>query len=307
MKKVIDINFKNNPELYTDYEACLEFLEDINNSSYDYPSEVTNFHVYTEIKTPKELMVIKSFLATQNLEHTKLTVWSDYDISDNELIQPYKNYVEFRVYDPIEEAKGTPLEDHWYLNLKDPKYYLQSDLARMLLLWKYGGVWADMDIIFLRDFKPILDQEYMYMWGSETDFANQGACATVLAGKPNSDFMNELIIELKETGPTPGTTCWGKDLFAKLYRRFEYNIFPASFFNIEWCINKKHPGHGDEIEKGWFLEKLKDEKYLFLQSFAWHWHNSSKKDYVIAKGSKFDLLEKLTDKKLQQKEINGRY
>ena len=104
--------------------------------------------------------------------------------------------VSFKVYDAEEEAVGTPLENNPKLKMKDSKYYLQSDLARILLLYKYGGIWADMDIIFLRDFKPILDQEYMYMWGSETDFVKEGACATVLSLHKNSQLSLEFLKEL---------------------------------------------------------------------------------------------------------------
>ena len=104
------------------------------------------------------------------------------------MIQPYKEYLDLRVWN-AEEAKGTIIEDEVQkLTSEDGKHYLQSDLLRLLALHKYGGVWVDMDIIFLRDFKPILDQEYMYQWGSETDFANQGACATVLALKRRVSF-----------------------------------------------------------------------------------------------------------------------
>tara|TARA_R110002110_G_scaffold43418_7_gene134881 strand:- start:1733 stop:2308 length:576 start_codon:yes stop_codon:yes gene_type:complete len=185
--------------------------------------------------------------------------------------------------------------------MKDPKYYLQSDLARILLLYKYGGTWVDMDIVLLRDFKPILDQEYMYMWGSETNFAADGACATVLSGKPKSEFMTELINQLMVTPANPGTVCWGKDMFAALYRRYEFNVMPAAFFNIEWCINKKHPGLGDEIERQWFLNPLVDKEHLFLDSFGWHWHNSSKKDFKTVPGSKFDLLESRTNDLLKER------
>ena len=250
-------------------------------------------------------MVVKSYLATQNLDKTEMIIWSDYDISDNSLIQPYKDLVSFKVYDAEEEAVGTPLENSPKLKMKDSKYYLQSDLARILFLYKYGGVWADMDIIFLRDFKPILDQEYMYMWGSETNFAIEGACATVLSGKPKSTFMSELINQLIQTPARPATVCWGKDMFAALYRRYKFNVMPAAFFNIEWCINKKHPGYGDEIERQWFLNPLENKEHLFLDSFGWHWHNSSKKDFEVVSGSKFDLLEKRINKILQKKEIKN--
>ena len=298
---MININFKQNSEYYKDYEACNELLKNLNLEDYDYPDEKVIFHVYSEIKTSKELMAVKSYLATQDLNKTSMIVWSDYDISDNPHIQPYKDLVDFRVYNASEEAVGTPLEGNIKLKMKDPKYYLQSDLARILLLYKYGGIWIDMDIILLRDFKPILDQEYMYMWGSETNFAVDGACATVLSGKKESEFMLQLVEQLLVTPARPGTVCWGKDMFAALYRNYEFNVMPAAFFNIEWCINKKHPGLGDEIERQWFFNKLENKDHMFLDSFGWHWHNSSKKELQIVEGSKFDLLQKRIDELLKDR------
>ena len=109
---MIDISFEKNPQLYTDYEECQKFLKNIKDSEFEYPDEVTLFHVYSEMRTDKELMAIKSYLATQNLEKSKMIVWSDYDISENKLIEPYKNHIVFKVYDPFEEAKGTLLEDN---------------------------------------------------------------------------------------------------------------------------------------------------------------------------------------------------
>jgi hypothetical protein len=164
---MIDISLEKNQELYFDYTKGLRFLSSIKNEDFDYPKEKTNFHVYTEVKTDKELECIKSFLATQNLEKTKLILWSDCDIQDNKLIQPYKDLVELRVYNAEEEAKGTPLENHsvWILNdISDTKHYMKSGILRFLVTYKYGGIWADMDMIFLRDFKPIVDQEWAYMW-----------------------------------------------------------------------------------------------------------------------------------------------
>jgi hypothetical protein len=304
-KRVIDISFETNPELYTDYEECIKFLRDLDDSQFEYPPEETIFHVYSEIKSEKELMVVKSYLATQNLEKTRMIVWSDYDISDNPLIQEYKDMITFNVYDAHEEAKDTLLEDHPYLSLKDEKYYLQSDLARILLLYKYGGVWVDMDIVLLRDFKPILDQEYMYMWGSETDFKNQGTCATVLSLHKESMFADKLLRQLMFTNPVPNTECWGKTMFADIYKFFKFNVFPATFFNVEWCINSKHPSFGDHIESQWFTKELENKEHLFLECFAWHWHNSSKKGDPVATGSKFDLLQKFVSKALRERGIKG--
>lgn len=301
---MINISFEKNPELYIDYEKCIEFLKKIKNEDYEYPDEITIFHVYSEIKSLKELMVIKSYLATQDLEKTKMIVWSDYDISENPLIQNYKELIDFRVYNAEKEARETVLENEKILYLRDSKYYLQSDLARILLLYKYGGIWVDMDVILLRDFKPILQQEYMYMWGSETDFINKGACATVLSLKKESIFSQILMKQLLFTEPIPDTECWGKTMFASIYKFHKYNIFPASFFNIEWCINFKYKGLGDLIESQWFFKKLENHDHLFLDSFAWHWHNSSKKSFEIIDGSKFSLLQKIIDSKLLERKIN---
>tara|TARA_Y100001973_G_scaffold102326_1_gene167149 strand:- start:4621 stop:5529 length:909 start_codon:yes stop_codon:yes gene_type:complete len=298
---MIDISFEKNPELYKDYEECLKFLKEIKDENYEYPSEKVKFHIYSEIKNEKELLCVQSYLATQNLQKTELIIWSDYNIEDNELIQPYKDFITLKVYDPVVEAEDTLLENNPKLLLRDAKYYLQSDLARILLLHKYGGVWVDMDVVFLRDFKPILDQEYMYMWGSETDFERNGACATVLAMHKNSDFSHEMVRQLLITDPVYNSECWGKTMFAPLYKRYKYNVFPSSFFNIEWCINSKYKGKADHIEKQWFYEKLDNQDHLFLDSFSWHWHNSSKKGIPIVEGSKFDLLQKITIKKLEQR------
>jgi hypothetical protein len=300
---MINISLEKNPELYKDYEACLEFLKNVKDEDYHYPAEKVKFHIYSEIRTEKELMAIKSYLATQNLDKTELIVWSDFDISDNPLIQPYKKYVTFKVYDPIKEAVGTPLKGNKKLKMKDPLYYLQSDLARILLLYKYGGVWYDMDVILLRDFKPILDQEYMYAWGGNLDFAKEGACATVIAGKAKSEFMTKLLKQLLKTKAKPGSVCWGKKMFAKIYQKYKFNIFPCTFFNTEWCINSKHPSFGDEIESRWFFNPLNNDAHLFLDAFAWHWHNSSKKTCRVFSGSKFDLLTKVTERKLAERGI----
>ena len=301
---MIDINFEKNPELYTDTAVCLKFLKEIKDSDYQYPKQKIKFHIYTEIKTEKELMSIKSYLATQSLEHTELVVWSDYDISDNPMIQPYKKYITLNVYDPQKEAIGTPLARNKRLKNKDGLYYLQSDLARILLLYKYGGIWYDMDVILLRDFKPILDQEYMYMWGGETDFINQGACATVISGHAGSEFMTKLIKKLKKTKAKPNSLCWGKKMFAEIYRKYKFNIMPSAFFNTEWGMSVNEQGvNGTEIETRWFFNPLVNEEHLFLDAFGWHWHNSSKKTFRILPGSKFELIQKIIDEKLRNRGI----
>ena len=194
--------------------------------------------------------------------------------------------------------------EHEKLAAADSKHYLQSDLFRLLILHKYGGVWADMDIVFLRDFKPILDQEYMYQWGSETDYANQGACATILSMKKQSEFSYKML-EVLKTMPTTGGTIWGKDTFAELWKVYpNFTIFPSTFFNTEWLISKTDENLSVETEENWFTNKNNSAKdNLFLDAFAWHWHNTSNKDKPIEVGSKFDLLRERTNDLLTDRGI----
>lgn len=299
---MINISYNKQSDFYNDYRLGLQYLNYLNYNDYKYPEQKTLFHIYTEIKTDKELECIKSFLATQNLEKTHLIIWSDYDINNNPLIQPYKQYLDLRVYNAKEEAKNTPLENSDKLEASDSKHYLQSDLLRLLILYKYGGIWVDMDIVFLRDFKPILDQEFMYQWGSETNFGKEGACATVLSMKKQSEFATKILITLEHMPIMKETTIWGKDLFALVWRQWpHFNIFPCSFFNTEWLISKVNKSLSVQIQQGWFKNNSIIKDYLFLDAFTWHWHNSSNKDKDVENGSKFDLLRKRTNKLLHEK------
>lgn len=299
---MINISLEKNPNLYLNYLDCLNFLQMLDEKQHSYPDEKVNFHIYSEFRTDKEILSLISYFATQNLEKTKVIVWSDYDIRNEPRVQRFKDLVDFRIWDAKSEAIGTPIEKELRMfKAADEKHYLQSDLLRLLVLHKYGGVWIDMDIILLRDFKPLLDQEYMYMWGSETDFRNQGACATVLSLKKESEFSIKLLEEARKMTIIPNSTCWGKDMFAQLYRQYQYTIFPSTFFNTEWCINKHTPGLGDYIEAGWFKSRADNKKFLFTETFAWHWHNSGKKNLDIEPGSKFDLLTKLTEERLKER------
>jgi hypothetical protein len=297
---MININIDNNAELYFDYKKGLDFLRNINEDDYEYPDEITNFHIYSEIRNDKELECVRSYFATQNLEKTKLIIWSDYQISEQDNLKEFKDKIDFRIYDPVKEAEGTILEGKiTQLLAKDNKYYLQSDLLRLLALQKYGGIWIDMDIILLRDFKPLLDQEYLYQWGGDTDFDISGCCATVISLRKDSELSKLLLAQILEMPIIGNTTIWGKDLFAKVYQKHKYDILPSTFFNTEWLISKIDKKLSDDILTYWFDNECPNE-LLFTEAFAWHWHNSSNKNKQVVKNSKFDKLKTIIKKKLNK-------
>lgn len=311
---MLNVTLDSHPDLYfvNNYRKGLDFLKGIKDKDYSYPAEITNFHVYTEFRNPKELLAIKSYLATQNLSKTKLIVWSDYDISDQENIQPYKDLVDFRVYNPRELAKGTPLEGvETHLETGgDHNHWMSSGVMRFLVLYKFGGVYFDMDMVLLRDFKPILGQNFAYQWGSSTDFAKErgraggnpwalesfGPCAALLGAVKGSLFIEDCMERLIATPPSGGT-CYDEDMLAYVYAKRLFTVFPSTFFNTEWNTTDI------SLQNYWFEHPMQDPENLFLEAFAWHWHNSSNRNKEVVEGSKFDLLEQFIDQKLQERNL----
>ena len=307
---MIDLNIETTPALYFDYKAGLDLLRDTKEENYEYPEEVTLFHMYTEFRTHKELLALKSYLATQNLTKTKLIVWSDYDISEQENIQPYKDIVDFRVYNLKELAIGTPLEGvETYLETgEDHNHWMSSGVMRFLVLYKFGGIYFDMDMVLLRDFKPILGQDFAYQWGTSTDFAKEhisvedsyGPCAAMLGVVKGSQFIEDCMERLVVT-PPEGGTCYDEDMLGRVYAKRPFTVFPSTFFNTEWAFQAVDKDLNAEIQKSWFDHSLKDPNHLFLEAFAWHWHNSSNKGKKVVKDSKFDRLDILTTARLKER------
>jgi len=298
---MINISLETHPDLYADYVKCIDFLKLIEEDNYTYPDHTVNYHVYSEVRTDKELLCIKSFFATQNLEKTKLILWSDWDVTGNEMLQPFKYLIDFRVYDPVNLARDTILEGQTKLLLaKDTKHYMMSGMLRFLAPFKEGGFWVDMDMILLRDLVPIMDQEFAYQWGGETDFKGYGPCAAFMNILPHSEHAMICLEEVIKAPVRADTVSRDCEMLAKVYQRQPFTVFPSPFFNAEWLINKKYPPLGDIVQAGWF-KKNDHSTWLFPESFAWHWHNSAFRKLTIEPGSKFDLLTKMMDAKLKDR------
>ena len=238
----------------------------------------------------KQLLPIKSYLTTQNLSNTKLVIWSNIDLSNNELIKKYSDNIEFRIYDPIKEAVGTELENREdLLIVNDNKNWAGGDLFRILVLYNYGGLYTDFDVVFLRDFAPLLSQEFMYKWGLETSMIN----GAVMRGFKHSPLMIDLIHLIATGNSFPNSTHWSTDLYQRVRdRNKNWTIFPSGFFNSEWQDMKFNtPGNGEV-----FLPFTKNNFNLYEGAFCWHWHN--KWHSTIEDGSKWQILEAKNDAKL---------
>ena len=131
----------------------------------------TNYHTYWRADlapfSERQEYTLKSFFATQH-PHSRLILWSNGDLSGNALLASYvaryPGAFELRVADVRELSKGTPLENSPLLSSSDEKAWLDGDLIRLLVMWRDGGVYVDMDTLFTRDLTPLLEHEFVTQW-----------------------------------------------------------------------------------------------------------------------------------------------
>jgi Glycosyltransferase sugar-binding region containing DXD motif len=211
-----------------------------------------------------------------------LTLWSDRDLSANEWLQPFLPHLTLRIYDAAAEVRGTPLEAYPKVyGQRDSRAYRDGDLFRILILYKYGGIYADMDTVLLRSLGVFLDQEFLYQWDRFDDMY----APALLRLREGSEFAAELIQGLIEI--PPGKYNWGRENMRRAIERGRsITVFPSPFFNTEWQADPAFEP----------FKRTPQSANLYEGAFAWHWHN--RWEQPIEPGSKFQLLESRIDAQL---------
>jgi hypothetical protein len=296
------ISFTKNKELYEfDNQKYFISLDYAKNLKAYRTSEKLNFNLYWRIPRNferKQLLPIKSLIAFHeeiNSSNYNINLWSNIDLSNNELLKPYNNFITHRIWDPIKELNDTPLEkykDYFKsIIIDDERCYLGGDYFRLLCLFKYGGFYIDMDMCVLRDLSPLNSYQFLYQWGSSgtiPDEPNIFYNGAIMKLDKNTETSYKFIELLTKILPKPNSFCWGQQLYNHVSDS-NLMIFPCAWFNTEWGISSIYP-----------MSKNGDTN-LYDGAFTWHWHNNW--DTPIEDGSKFSILEKLVDKKLKDLKI----
>jgi hypothetical protein len=157
--KPLSSNFQNWEEAFA-HSGC---------PVYPIPEGGFIFHQYW--KGPWRLfneVSIEAFLATQRLgDGHRLIYWYEdggptEDVRTRFTEGKYGKYIEFREFNATEEAEGYCVENmpEWnnidYIQANGMELASLSDIIRVFLLAKYGGIWLDADTIPLRDFTPMI-------------------------------------------------------------------------------------------------------------------------------------------------------
>ncbi len=123
------------------------------------------YHTFIDSLHPEfwqaDLLGIQAYLLTQNLLTTNLIVWvSSIDVlvtsNTTMFFKQFKTEVLVRVFDYSEQIVGTPFENDPFFGDFDKlassfnTVRPISDLARLLILHNFGGMWIDNNVLLLR-------------------------------------------------------------------------------------------------------------------------------------------------------------
>ena len=127
------ISFETHKDLYR-FDSLdriynsLKFAKELPPSHF---SESVNFHFYWRVPKEferKQALPIKSTIVSQDLTKTKIILWSNVDLKNNEYVKPMLPFIETRIWDLKEQSKDSPLDNAKVLNgiVDDPLCYYQT-------------------------------------------------------------------------------------------------------------------------------------------------------------------------------------
>ena len=234
------------------------------------------FHSYWYgLITKKQLFSIKSFLCTQNLNSAELYLWIDEssfnetNISNLKILTPY---ITIKSYNPLKEAQGTIFE---YLSTEiDQTYNLaeRADTFRFLILYKYGGLYFDLDIMFLRDMRQLFENEFCYAWEQQC-FAN----SAILFLNKQSLLATEILKKCRlKHRFVPWIILNYSDKKLK-----DMTVYPSAYFDPIWQedknkIYKLTIETFDDFFREFdttFKKRIISYKDFFPGCYTYHWHN----------------------------------
>ena len=111
------------------------------------------------------LYSIQSFIITQDLNVSKLIVWTKSKLiqkllKTNAYIKLHSLSIEIRIFDMLKEIKGSPLEFSKFTiaySSDNRKLYMEYDkIIKYIILWKYSGIYYENNVLLLNDFQPLV-------------------------------------------------------------------------------------------------------------------------------------------------------
>ena len=254
----------------------------------------------------KQLFSIKSFLCTQPKELFELWIWLDGDewyekaLQNNSLMAlvcSQDNRIKIKKWDLHTEIKGTIFSNiSWYFQWVRPLAYMADDF-RIIALYKFGGLYFDLDVMFLRDFTAlVMRDEFVYAWENQP-FANNA----ILYLRKGSYLCRQVASEMirrKSSQPWIVFRYKRKTLASLM-------VYPCAFFDPLWTGYEKgmpFKAFGDFFKP--FDENFPKDGHInsyrdfFHGAYAYHWHNHW--NNKVVENSYFGMFNKEFEEELKQ-------
>jgi len=298
----IDAKDSNSKSTWKPGECC-KVVENLVNATVEEHATTRTVHTGLFLKSWKKPSMVKlavrklrlvmlSFLATQDLNSTQLHVWLDVDVTDPNgtirqelqdiltkpglsqsiVLHQFDAGREFSKVSPNSAVLLTGIFD------KDGAVQAKSDLQRVIILYNYGGIWLDTDVILIQSLTPLMGVDWAYL-GQDTVINN----AALSVSAPQSVFATSYLMALVSQFVTPelqDTSYFkhGSHILSQLYSqewtRNSFHVLPACFFDGYWSGEQDSPAWEtfftndiDENQLAYIMPRNKGRR-----AFAYHWH-----------------------------------
>lgn len=245
-------------------------------------SNTTVFHTYwstalSSTLTENQLASLRSLIATHPSGTTQLKLW----VSDKEksiLLDPKslwhtipKNTIQLETI------------DNSVFTMEQLQHHTK-DLLKLSALYTYGGVWFDLDVLFIRDMSPLLQQEWLSQATcfERSPFASSTTVDSRFAGSlmhmyAKSPYLCEMISVAKEelTGTMnrlKPLRSFNMDLYARVYYRLlKHRLAPWAV--LPWCYtDPSQCKPGNSLPDA--FDRIEFDQQKLNAVFAYHWHQS---------------------------------
>lgn len=200
------------------------------------------------------MLQILSFLTTQNIKKTQFIIW-------------VQNYFSVKITNKIFNKFGKFLTDGTIhikvLNLTDlcskgffKKYFTEcistknensiaySDFIRFLVLYKYGGIYTDGDVFFLRDMKPFYSKNFVHRWSASEDY-NTAVMGLQVESKKVENIYKEIFKNIEATKlslvngfyPSRIKAAIKKLSYGDIYNYPYLKVYHSALFDPAWLCN----------------------------------------------------------------------
>jgi len=135
--------------------------------------------------------------AHQRSGATEIVLWCD-ELPEGEWWERTKPYVNIQRVIAPKAIFGKPITQ--------PAH--KSDVIRLMVLNEHGGIYADTDVIIVKPFTDLLDNQFVM--GQQGVRGAEGLCPATMLGAKGSEFGKKWLAGFKDSfgGGPPGSPTW---------------------------------------------------------------------------------------------------